>query len=413
MITHQKYSVILGVCLLTFVSTIHPVYAQDLTDLIHMGLKQNPNVINADLHYQLATEQVHEAHVIPNTDISLGYFVSEPETRTGPQKFKASVTQMLPWFGTVTARENYATSLAEAQYENIAISQRKLVLSISQNYYQLWAITEKQQVLQEQYAILKRFETLALASVGVGKASAVDVLKLQMRQNEIEAQKQLLEQDYLGVQTKINSDLNRHTSESITVTSTLEIPTENILQVEKVTPVHPELLQYDKLYASVEQSELLNQKNSAPMLGFGLDYIAIAERQDETLVDNGKDVIMPMFTVSIPIFNTSYASKTKQHELQKDIYKTQKTEKMNGLISVLDVAVKQRKSARISYETQIKNINQAKHAQDILMKSYETGSIDFDAVLEIQDLQLTYEIRAIEATMAYYNQQTLINYITQ
>ena len=52
-----------------------------------------------------------------------------------------------------------------------------------------------------------------------------------------------------------------------------EINTENLA-------LHPELLKYDKLYQSVEQSELLNQKESSPMIGFGLDYINVEERPD-------------------------------------------------------------------------------------------------------------------------------------
>ena len=34
---------------------------------------------------------------------------------------------------------------------------------------------------------------------------------------------------------------------------------------------------------SIEQSELLNQKESSPMIGFGLDYINVAKRPNMTL----------------------------------------------------------------------------------------------------------------------------------
>ena len=66
---------------------------------------------------------------------------------------------------------------------------------------------------------------------------------------------------------------------------------------------HPELLKFDKLFRSIEQSELLNQKESSPKIGFGLDYINVSERPDINFIDNGKDIIMPMISLSIPIFN--------------------------------------------------------------------------------------------------------------
>lgn len=89
-----------------------------------------------------------------------------------------------------------------------------------------------------------------------------------------------------------------------------EINTENLA-------LHPELLKYDKRYYFVEQSELLKQKERYPMIGFGLDYIAVSERPDINFSDNGKDIVMPMISVSIPIFNSKYKSQTKQNELQQ------------------------------------------------------------------------------------------------
>ena len=49
---------------------------------------------------------------------------------------------MLPWFGTITARENYVSSLADAKYEDIVIAKRKLMASVSQSYYNLYAIKQ-------------------------------------------------------------------------------------------------------------------------------------------------------------------------------------------------------------------------------------------------------------------------------
>ena len=177
--------------------------------------------------------------------------------------------------------------------------------------------------------------------------------------------------------------------------------------------LHPELLKYDKLYESVEKSELLNKKESNPMFGFGLDYIAVSERPNMSFNDNGKDIVMPMVNVSIPIFNNKYKSKTKQNELQQKEITTQKQNKQNQLETLLDKAVKQLNSARISYNTQVKNLKQSKDAETILVKSYETGTIDFNDVLDIQELQLKFQINQIESIKKHYLQTTIINYLTK
>ena len=386
--------------------------AQQLEILIEEGLASNPEIEIFELKHQLAKEKVNEANTLPNTQIDAGYFISEPETRTGAQRFKVSAQQMLPFFGSITARENYATSLADAVYEDVVIVKRKLIASISQSYYNLYALNEKKTVLYENITLLKTYEILALTSVEVGKASAVDVLRLQMRQNELEQLKQVLEQDFLAEQTVLNKLLNRDKSISVSIDNEFIIPSEGVLFTSEKLAVHPELLKYDKLYESVEKSELLNQKEANPMFGFGLDYIAVSERPNMNFSDNGKDIIMPMVSVSIPIFNNKYKSKTKQNELLQKEINFQKQNKLNRLETVLDKASKKSNSARISYNTQVKNLKQAKDAETILVKNYETGTIDFNDVLDIQELQLKFQINKIESIKTYYLQRTIINYLT-
>ena len=387
--------------------------AQLLEALIEEGLTNNPEIQIFELKYQIAKEKVNEVNILPNTQIGVGYFVSEPETRTGAQRFKVSAKQMLPSFGSITARENYKNSLADAVYEDIAIAKRKLVASISQSYYNLFALKEKQMVLDENIALLETYETLALTSVEVGKASAVDVLRLQMRQNELEQLKQVLEQDYLAEKTLLNKLLNREKNRTISIDNELTMPSENSLINSENLALHPELLKYNKLYESVEKSELLNQKESNPMFGFGLDYIAVSERPNMNFSDNGKDIIMPMVSVSIPIFSTKYKSKSKQNELLLKELNFQKQYKLNRLETMLDKVVKKSNSARISYNTQAKNLKQAKDTETILVKSYETGMIDFNDVLDIQELQLKFQINQIESIKTYYLKRTIINYLTK
>jgi outer membrane protein TolC len=387
--------------------------AQQLETFIEEALTNSPEIQKFELQYSIASEKVNEVNTIPNTEFGVGYFVSEPETRTGAQRFKVSAKQMLPWFGNITARENYVSSLAEATYENIAIAKRKLMASVSQSYYNLYANMAKQEVLIENISLLETYETLALTSVEVGKASVVDVLRLQMRQNEMEQLKNVLEQQYLAEQTSLNNFLNRDNNVATHVVDELNIPSEDFDINIKNLDLHPELLKYDKLYQSVEKSELLNQKESSPMIGFGLDYINVEKRPNMNFSDNGKDIIMPMVSVSIPIFNTKYKSKTKQNELQQQEVLAQKQERLNALETLLDKAINNRISARISYKTQTKNLTKAKNVEEILIKSYETGTINFNDVLDIQELQLKFQINQIEAIKNYYLQTTIINYLTK
>jgi len=387
--------------------------SQELQTLISDALTNNPEIKKFELQYGIASEKVNEVHTLPNTEFGVGYFVSEPETRTGGQRFKLSVKQMLPWFGSIPAREKYVSSLAAAKYEDITIAKRKLMASVSKSYYSLYTNSAKQEILSANIKLLNTYEKVALTSVAVGKASVVDVLRLQMRQNELEQLKQVLAQQYITEQTAFNNLLNRDNAIAINVLGKLTIPLEDFEVNSENLLLHPELLKYDKRYQSVEQSEVLNQKKSNPMFGFGLDYVNVAKRPSLNFSDNGKDIVMPMLSVSIPIFNNSYKSKTKQNQLEQEELLAEKQERLNLLKTILDEAINKRFSARIRFETQGKNIKQAKKAEEVLMKNYETGTINFKDMLNIQELQLKFQMNQIESVKSYYVQTTIMNYLTQ
>lgn len=385
--------------------------AQSLESYLQEAELNSPMIQALELRYNIAKEKVKEVNTLPNTTIGAGYFVSEPETRTGAQRAKFSVSQMLPWFGTITTRENYASSMAETEYTEIVIAKRKLALSVAQSYYKLYGIQAKQKVLQENIQLLKTYETLALTSVEVGKASAVDVLKLQIRQNELQQQKEVLEQSYLAEQAVFNNLLNRDESIAVEVVDDMDVPENDPILNKEDLSLNPELLKYDQLYESVTQSELLNQKENAPSFGIGLDYIPVSERDDMVFSDNGKDIVMPMVTFSVPIFNNKFKSVSKQNELRQKEIELQKEERLNVLENAYANAISQRNQARIAHQTQTKNLKQAKDAEEILIKNYETGAIDFNDVLDIQELQLKFQTNQIQSVQTYYLQSAIINYL--
>lgn len=404
----MKYIIFISITFFAFTK----VNSQQLEYYIQEAEKNNPEIQKFELQYHIASEKGNEVNSIPNTEFGLGIPVSEPETRTGPQSLKISAKQQIPWLGIITARESYANSLAEAKYEDIVIAKRKLATSVSQSYYNLYAISAKQNILQKNIDLLEIYETLALNSVEAGKASAVDVLRLQVRQNDLKQLKAILEQKYTAEQTLFNKLLNREKFIKIEIVSELPILLESEEFLSENLKLHPELIKYDKLFQSVVQSELLNQKESNPTIAFGIDYIAVSEGPLVNFNDNGRDIITPSVSVSIPIFNKRYKSKTKQNRLKQQEIMAQKQERLNKLEILLDKAVANRAAARISYNTQTENLINAKDAEEILIKNYETGTIDFNDVLDIQELQLKYQMNQIKSVKNYYVHSTIINYLS-
>lgn len=389
------------------------VNGQTLHDLIQEAEQNNPKLKAYELRYNASTEKINEAGALPQTQFSAGYFLSEPETRTGAQKWRISGRQMLPWFGTITARENYAQSLADGTYQDWVVARRQLALQLSSTYYDLMALYQERNVLASNIALLKSYEELALTAVQVNKASVVDVLQLQIRQQELEGQDKIVLEKITAVVAAMNALLNSDSKTGITPVGVDSLPHEDGEISADSILIHPELIKFDKLFESIQYAERVNQKSKAPDLGVGLDYVSVEERPEMDFGDNGKDIVMPMVSFSVPLFDTRYRSITRQNELKKQAVLAEKAERENLLYAKLDKAIAERNEARIAFGTQLRNLQKARNAEEILMKSYETGTIDFDDILDIQELQLRFRLKQIVAMKKYFINAAMVNYLIQ
>lgn len=406
----MKNKIIIASIILLGTTVVAP--AQDLSAYIAKAEAQNPALQAYALRYDLAQEQVNEVNSLPDTEFGVGYFVETPETRVGAQRARFSVKQMLPWFGTIAKRQEYQNALADNEYLEYVIAKRKLSLEVAQSYYQLYGIHAEEQVVQQNLDLLDRFKELALNAVEVAEASVVDVLKLEMRQNELNAQLAILDERKRAAALQFKNILNVAQDTPIQLVDSLTIPQLETSDSTEALETNPELLKYDALYKSITQAELLNQQESVPKWGVGLDYIPVSERTDLFPADNGKDIVMPMVSVSVPIFNSKYKSVTRQNEIRQQRITAEKEQRLKYLENLLAEAKQYRNAARINFNAQQQNIAQAQDAEAILLKSYETGTIDFSDVLDIQELQLSFQRKQIQAVQDFYEQTALINYLT-
>jgi outer membrane protein TolC len=385
--------------------------AQELQDFLALAESNSPELKAFELKYLRAGEKVAESGALPNMELGAGWFASEPETRTGAQKARFSLRQMLPWFGSITARENYASSLAEVEYLDWVIARRKLLLQVSEAYYELRALEEQTAVLRKQLELLEQYTEIVLAGVEGGKASAVDALRMEIRKNEVAGTLQVWEGKYEAAHFAFFRMLN--VAPFPIAFPDWALPDAAGEMTPEAVGVHPELQKYERLYASVMEAERLNQKSAQPGLGIGLDYIPVARRTDIALPDNGKDVFMPMVTLSIPVFNSQYRSRTQQNRLQQEQVRAEEASRRNALEALLQQALQQRDAERIRCVTFDKNIEQARQALEILLAGYQSATLDYTQLLEVQELELKLLMGRSASLAAYFSKAALVNYLSE
>jgi outer membrane protein TolC len=387
-------------------------YSQSLEDYLVIAKNNSPELQAKQYYYESALEKVNESGSLPNTNFSGGYFIQEPETRVGAQKARLSASQSLPWFGTLSAKKESALFNAKAKQNAVDIYLRELYLEVKRKYFHLYELYSKQAIYIGNLEILNTYEKIALNELEQNRSTMVDVLKIKIQINKITNELDKNRMDIEAEKRSFNILLNRNEEAKIIISDKLEIEDIELVDKDKISQ-NPKLIQYDNIRSSLMNSEVAAKKESMPIIGVGLDYVFVEERDVADLTDNGKDIIMPMVSVSIPLFSKRYNSRQKQLQLdQKAIESTMEStiNQFNMIYENASAAIDKAKSTLI---TQEENLIQAEQAHRALLSSYETGSMDLDEILEIQLLKLDIQLRKIEAEKEYADQLAILHYLTK
>jgi len=387
-------------------------HSQTLDNYLTIAAENSPELKAIQYRYQSALEKVNEVGSIPNTNISVGYFAQEVETRVGAQKAKISASQMLPWFGTLNAKKESAQFKARAQSNTYDFAKRKLLLDVKSTYFELFELNQKEQLLVENIEILKTFESLALNELENNRSTMVDVLKIRMEKNELLNQLSTVQENLSAKKIAFNLLLNRDENSEIHVAEIITMLNIEDFKKEQISD-NPKLLRLENLKNASEKSELATKKEGLPTIGIGLDYGFIENRAVENLADNGKDIVMPMVTVSFPLFSKKYSSKQKQLQLEQKAIETTKVNTYNQLQTIFENAKSKLSNSKISIATQIKNIDEAESAKKVLLAAYETSKIDFEQLLEIQQLQLKFQLKKVISEKEYEIQKSTLEFLTK
>jgi len=388
-------------------------FAQGLDDYFKIAAENNPGLQAVYKEYEAALQKVPQVSTLPDPTFAFGYFISPVETRVGPQKARFSLTQMFPWFGTLKAQGNVATLMAEAKFHSFIDARNRLFLQVASAYYPLYELKSLIRIEEENISILESYKTIANQQFINGTGTMADVLRVDIMLQEAQTSLDILRDKKKPFLTTFNRLLNRTENEPVQISDTLK--SENLsddYRRDSLIDANPKLKALDSKLQAGLAAESVAQKKGMPGLGIGLDYVMVGERLDMTDPDNGKDVLMPMISVSIPIFREKYKASVKEARLLLESYTLQKQEVTNTLFSEYEMAwfqVQQQSQLISLYEQQIQTSQQS---LNLLFTSYGNSGKEFEEVLRMQQQLLKYKKLSATALTQYHIAVEKINYLT-
>jgi outer membrane protein TolC len=148
---------------------------------------------------------------------------------------------------------------------------------------------------------------------------------------------------------------------------------------------------------SIDSRRQMIKRMGYPMLGVGVNYSLIGRNEMSISAMNGKDMIMPMLTLSLPIYRKKYKAMRNEANYLKEASVQVYNASLNTLQNDYYEAVQQ-------YEDAVRRVklyqNQAQLAQsslDIMIQRYAGSGASLSDVLRIRQQTLDFESRKVEA----------------
>lgn len=387
--------------------------AQSLDEYFKIAAENNPGLQAKYKSFEAAMERVAQVSSLPDPNLSFGYFISPVETRVGPQRARFSLTQMFPWFGTLKAQEDVATLMAEAKYQEFLDARNKLLYQVAAAYYPLYELKRLVEIENENISILSSYKDIASVKFQNGKGAMVDVLRVDIMLKDAATNLSILEQKKKPLETRFNKLLNRQEADTIIVQDSLYV--ENLpvtYRRDSLLTSNPLLDELDLKIKASEAQELAATKQGMPKIGVGLDYVIVGQRTDMYVPDNGQDLLMPMVTMSLPIFRGKYKAARKEAQLMQESYALQKEDAVNRLTSTYEMIwfeIQKQLDQIILYEEQIMTSQQS---LNLLFTAYGNSGKDFEEVLRMQQQILKYQKMKATALSDYNIAIAELDYIT-
>lgn len=390
------------------------VSAQQLEEYLEIAAKNNPEVKASYSKFEAALQKAPQVSSLPDPTLTMSAFGRMVETRLGAQEARFSLMQMFPWFGTLELKENTAVLMAEAKFQQFLESRESLFLKVKTAYSEIYELKKILELREENIEILESYRKLALNKFEAGSAPMVNVVKVDIKKDEAQTQIEIMEAQLETLKKQFNLLLNRETEAEVVMQDTL-VNSELLPAISGAEELnfedHPKVEMLEREVAAYENEKAVAQKEGFPMLGLGLDYVIISERTDANPAMNGQDAIMPMFSVSLPVFRKKYRAAKEEARLMAEASKQQKEAVINEMKSEAEMETFRLQKSQRLIELYERQINSSAQANKLLISGFSNANSDFEEVLQMNQDILMFQIEKVSAVTETFKAASRLQFL--
>lgn len=371
-----------------------------LSFYLTIAAKNNPTVLQKFNEYQAALQKVPQVGSLPDPELNMGVFLSPMELVNGNQLAELRLMQMFPWFGTLRAAKDEMSLMANAKYESFRDTKLQVLYELQQTWYELYKVRQNIHISEKNIEILHTLEKLTMVKFQAGGSGLVDLYRIQIEIGDLENNIALLKNQQNVLVAQFNSYLNRPVISSVSLpdtlfAGTLEMPLLAVSDSMLANSPMLGMLQYEQ--QSLDSRKAMVTKMGYPMIGLGVNYSVINKNAMSTSAMNGKDMVMPMVTLTLPIYRKKFKAMQTEADLLKAATAQNYTASTNNLKTEYYQAVQLYQDAQRRVALYGDQSLLAGKSLDIMMMSFAVSGSGLTDVLRVRQQTLDYDYKQVEA----------------
>ena len=370
------------------------------------AIRNNPSLKSEYQAYQAQMANAKGAGVLSDPQLSVGVFPQAMHHVNGKQLATITIMQMFPWFGTLKAGREQMEYKAQEAYQKFREKSLSTAFDVEKQWYSILATQEKVKAVKRKRALLNDIKKVAIYlyknyTSGLGTKMS-DQLRLDAEEERLKEQTESLETQLTLQKQQFNITLHRRPNVALSLPDSIplrQMPTFNWTEIERN---NPKLAQYSAIQKAFKSQEKQARAKGMPMIGVGLQYM-VNGKVDMPMMPkmNGKDMVMPMVSVTIPVYRKKITSAIHSAQLMERStaynYQSQLDALQSTYLSIEQRADDVKRKLKL-YESEVSLLNRT---LELMQKEYATGAASLTDILQTTRESIDYDLLKAEANAQY------------
>lgn len=431
-----------------------------LLHYINIAMQQSPLVLQKYHNYKASLHRIPQVASLPDPELNMGIFLEPMEIVSGRQYADIQLMQMFPWFGTLKYARDEMSLMAKAEFESLRDAKLQISYDLQIKWYDLYKNQRNIILVQQNIDLLNSIEKLALIkyktsgsgfsaktqssssstkSTGestapnmgggmIGMSSTTNVttnagmsmpgqgittdalglsavLRLQMEKAELQNSLESLFSRKKTLTAGFNAILDRNAEIPVFVPDSIAGNAETIALLSSDIPSDIPMLEMIRYESeSLTAKKEMQKRMGYPMLGAGVSYSVIG-KSDMSMSDpemNGKDMFMPMLTISLPIYRSKYKAMRSETEALTAASKSKFRETYNLIQTAYYEAVEQYQNNLRQLTLYRQQVVTLQKILDLSVREFSVSGKGLSEILRFRQELFDFELK-IEETQSDLN----------